>query len=148
MGNAIGDSPHKVTGRDVLYATNIQIVPVGDVEGHNIYLLESKGIGFREPWGPCLIKNSETGDRTKGLGSNEGYGVSTYPDGSTITTKFKAESTRAGSGQTGAGEGEGTYTCVRGTGKFQGIQGGGTFKYRVLGPGQWYADWEGGYTLP
>jgi hypothetical protein len=31
----------KVTGRNVLYATNIQIIPVGDVEGHNIYVLES-----------------------------------------------------------------------------------------------------------
>jgi hypothetical protein len=94
------------------------------------------------------MKDSETGDRTKGLGPSEGYNVTTYPDGSTITAKVKAEATSAGSGKSGSGEGEGTYTWVRGTGKFQGIQGGGTFKFRVLGPGQWYADFEGEYTLP
>jgi hypothetical protein len=138
----------KVTGRNVLYVTNVQLIPVGDVEGHNIYLLEAKGIAFWEPWGAALIKQSEIGDRTKGVGLSEGYAIYTFPDGSTITTKWKAGSTRAGSGKTGAGEGEFTYTFVSGTGKFQGIQGGGTGKFWVLGPGQFYADFEGEYTLP
>jgi hypothetical protein len=138
----------KVTGRVVLYATNFQSIPVGDAEGHSIYLLEAKGIAFWEPWGACLLKPITIGDRTKGVGSTEGYAIWTYPDGSTITTKEKGGSTSAGPGKTGAGEGEGTWTFVSGTGKFQGIQGGGTSKFWVLGPGQWYGDAEGEYTLP
>jgi hypothetical protein len=138
----------KVTGRLVFYVTNVQSVPVGDVEGHIIYLLEAKGIAFWKPWGPCLIKDSQTGERTKGLGSTEAYDIHTFPDGSTITTKFKSESTSAGSGKTGTGAGEGTWTFVSGTGKFQGIQGEGTGKFWVLGPGQWYEDFEGEYKLP
>ena len=37
---------------------------------------------------------------------------------------------------------------LKGTGKFEGIKGDGTYKYWVVGPGQWYSDGEGEYTLP
>jgi hypothetical protein len=137
-----------VTCRQVWYATNFQSIPVGDVEGHIISLFEAKGITFWEPWGAVLAKVSATSDRTKGLGPAESYEIYTFPDGSTITTKCKGEATSAGTGKTGAGGGEGPWTFVSGTGKFQGIQGGGTFKWWVLGPGQWYSDFEGEYTLP
>jgi hypothetical protein len=138
----------KVTGRTVWYATNFQMIPVGDAEGHIIFVFEAKGISFWEPWGACLVKESTAGDRTKGLGPVEFYDINTFPDGSTIMTKGKGESTSAGAGKTGTGAGQGTWTFVSGTGKFQGIQGGATFKYWALGPGQWYSDGEGEYTLP
>ncbi len=138
----------KVTGRLVFYATNIQIINVGDVERHIIFVLEAKGIGFWEPWGAALVKQSGTGDNTKGLGHSEAYEMDTFPDGSTIMFKIKGETTRTGTGKTGTSEGEGTWTFLGGTGKFQGIQGGGTSKWWVLGPGQWYGDAEGEYTLP
>jgi len=48
----------------------------------------------------------------------------------------------------GASSTEGTWTCIKGTGKFKGIQGAGTWKSYILGPGQWYTDIEGEYTLP
>jgi hypothetical protein len=131
-----------------MYATNVQIIPVGDVEGHVIFLVEAKGITIGEPWGAALVKESYTGDRTKGLGSTEGYTIQTYPDGSTITIKFKSESTSTGPAKTGAGEGQATWTFVSGTGKFQDIQGGGTSKFWILGPVQWHEDGEGEYTLP
>jgi hypothetical protein len=136
----------KVTGRLVYYATSFQSVPVGDVEGHIIFLFEAKGIGFWEPWGAALVKESATGDRTKGMGPTETYEIDTFPDGSTITFKIKGEATSAERGKTAAGES--TWTFLGGTGKFQGIQGGGTGKFWVLGPGQWYGDAEGEYTLP
>ena len=98
--------------------------------------------------GAALGKKSTTGDRTKGLGPDEGYQIYTFPDGSTITTKDRGMATSAGTGKTGSGAGEGTWTLVSGTGKFQGIKGGGTLKFWVLGPGQFYADLEGEYTLP
>jgi len=138
----------KVTAREVMYATNYQSIPVGDVEGHIVFLYEAKGIGFWEPWGAALAKESGIGDRTKGLGSNEAYTIITYPDGSTITIKGKGETKSAGPGKTGAGGGEGTWSFVSGTGKFQGIQGEGTSKWWHLGPGQYYVDFEGEYTLP
>ena len=136
----------KVTARVVWYATKFQSIPVDDVEGHIIFVLEAKGIAFEEPWGAALGKSSGTSDVTKGLGSSEAYIVNTYPDGSTTTFKAKSWATSAERGNTVAGEG--TWTYVRGTGKFQGIQGEGTLKFWVLGPGQWYGDYEGEYTLP
>ena len=138
----------KVTCRLVFYATNFQSIPVGDVEGHIIYLYEAKGITFWEPWGAALAKESSIGDGTKGLGSTESYDIYTFPDGSTITTKSKGEAKSAGPGKTGSGAVEGTWTFLGGTAKFQGIQGGGTWKAWVLGPGQFYVDAEAEYTLP
>ena len=145
---ALAAEKGKVTACEVMYATNYQSIPVGDVEGHMIFLYEAKGIAFWEPWGAALSKESGIGDRTKGLGSNEAYTIITYPDGSTITIKGKGVSKSAGSGKTGAGEGESTCTYVGGTGKFDGIQGGGTAKWWHLGPGQYYVDFEMDYTLP
>ena len=95
-----------------------------------------------------MLVLSGTGDYTKGIGPAEGYSFYTYPDGSTITTKWKSEAKTVGRGITGGGGGESTWTYIKGTGKFEGIQGGGTSKYWVLGPGQWYSDGEGEYTLP
>jgi len=148
VGDAQAGERGKVVSRDVLFATGFQSAKVPDVEGHVIYLLDAKGMSFNEKWGPCLLVLSGAGDYTKGLGPAEGYSHYTYPDGSTITTKWKAEAKTVGRGITGGGGGEATWTYIKGTGRFEGIKGGGTSKYWVLGPGQWYTDGEGEYTLP
>jgi hypothetical protein len=118
------------------------------VEGHTIHLIESKGIGFNEKWGAYLIYEPMTLDVTKGEGPLQGYSQFTYPDGSTITNKWEGKNMGGGRTITGAASGEGTWTYIKGTGKFEGIQGGGTFKSYNMGPGQFYADFEGEYTLP
>jgi len=148
VGNAMAGERGKVVLRDVYFATGFPSAKVPDTEGHAIYLIEAKGMSFSEKWGPCLLVQSGIGDYTKGLGPAEGYTHRTYPDGSTITTKYKGEAKTVGRGITGGGGGEVTWTFIKGTGKFEGIQGGGTSKYWVLGPGQWYSDSEGEYTLP
>jgi len=146
--DAVAGERGKVVFRDVFFATGFPSAKVPDVEGHAIYLIEAKGMSFNEKWGPCLFVQSVMGDYTKGLGPYEGYIHYTYPDDSTITTKVKGESKTVGRGITGGGSGGGTWTYIKGTGKFEGIQGGGTGQYWVLGPGQWYSDSEGEYTLP
>jgi hypothetical protein len=54
----------------------------------------------------------------------------------------------AGRSISGSSSTEETWTYTKGTGKFEGFQGAGTFKAYILGPGQWYSDWEGECTLP
>jgi hypothetical protein len=148
VGNVMAGERGKVVFRDVHFATGFPSAKVPDTEGHAIYLLEAKGMSFSEKWGPCLFVQSAVGDYTKGLGPYEVYVHYTYPDGSTITAKVKGEAKSVGKGITGGGGGGGTWTYIKGTGRFEGIQGGGTGRYWVLGPGQWYSDSEGEYTLP
>jgi len=148
VGDAVAGERGKVVSRDVHFAAGFPSAKVPDTEGHAIYLIDAKGMSFNEKWGPCLLVLSGAGDYTKGLGPSEGYTHYTFPDGSTITSKWKGEAKTVGRGITGSGGGEGTWAYIKGTGRFEGIQGGGTFEYRVLGPGQWYGDWEGEYTLP
>jgi hypothetical protein len=149
VGDALAGEKGKVVVRDVFFAQGyLASTKVADMEGHAINLLEAKGMSFSEKWGPCLLVLSVVQDYTKGVGPYEGYIHYTYSDGSTITIRIKGEGKGGGPGTTGSAKGEGTWTYLKGTGKFEGIQGGGTREYWVLGPGQWYADAKGEYTLP
>jgi hypothetical protein len=147
-GDAVAAEKGKVEGRQVYYMTTIQTLKVPDVEGHTVNLLEAKGIFSSEKWGAALIYQINTLDFIKGGGTFQGYTHTTYPDGSTTTSKFEGKSTGGGVGTTGMASSEGTWTYVKGTGKFQGIQGRGTFKSYVLAPSQFYSDLQGEYTLP
>jgi hypothetical protein len=77
-----------------------------------------------------------TVDVRKETSSGEAYLHATFPGGSTYIVKAESKG------------GKGTFTFIKGTGKLEGIQGGGTFKSYLLDPSQWYTDWEGEYTLP
>jgi hypothetical protein len=88
------------------------------------------------------------GDSIKGAGAIQGYNYTTFPDGSTITSNFEAKAMGGGRGISGTASSESTWTYMRGTGKFEGIQGRGTAKSYTLGPGQSYSNAEGEYTLP
>ena len=145
VGDALAGEKGKVVVRDVFFSQGyLASTKVADVDGHAMNLLEAKGMSFSEKWGPCLLVLRVVQDYTKGVGPYEGYIHYTYSDGSTITIKIKGEGKAAGPGA----KGEGTWTYLKGTGEFEGIQGGGTREYWVLGPGQWYADAKGEYTLP
>ena len=148
VGDAVAGERGKVAGRQVYYITTIQTLKVPDVEGHAVSLIEAKGIFSSEKWGAALLYQITTVDFIKGAGTYQAYTQTTYPDGSTTTSKSEGKSKGSGAGVTGMASGESTWTYIKGTGKFQGIQGGGTSKTYNLGPGQFYNDMEGEYTLP
>jgi len=145
---AVGAEKGKITGRIVNFAAGFESASVPDVEGHTIYLLKMKVIFFSDKWGTASGILTGTADLIKGAGSLEGYDYYTFPDGSTITSRWKAKQKGAGAGITGGAGGEGTWTYVKGTGKFAGIKGEGTVKFWIVAPGQTYSDFEGEYTLP
>jgi hypothetical protein len=149
VGDAVAAERGKVTYRQVNYVTTIHTLKVPDVEGHANTLFEAKGIAFYEKWGAALTSMIVTFDLIKGAGTFQGYTLTTFPDGSSTTGKFEGKTTAAGVGLlTGIASSEGTWTYTKGTGKFEGIQGRGTFKSYTLGPGQFYSDNQGEYTLP
>ena len=145
---AVGAEKGKIAGRIVRFAPGFESASVPDVEGHTIYLLKMKGIFFSDKWGTASVILRGTADLIKGAGTLEGYDQYTFPDGSTITSRWKGTQKGAGAGITGGAGGEATWTYVKGTGKFAGIKGEGTSKFWIVAPGQTYTDFEGEYTLP
>ncbi|MDH7499053.1 MAG: hypothetical protein QHH30_01545 [candidate division NC10 bacterium] len=141
VSDALAGEKGRVAVRDVFFSTNYVSAKVPDAEGHAVHFIEAKGMSFSEKWGACLLVMVAAQDYTKGVGPYHGYIHYTYHDASTITIKIEGE------GRPGQ-RGEGTWSYTKGTGKFEGIQGGGTREYWVLGPGQWYVDAKGEYTLP
>ena len=148
-GDAVAGEKGKGTAREVFYGTTFHTINVPGIEGHTLVLGEAKMIHFSEKFGPSVGICTQMLDLIKGKGGQcQGYNQYTYPDGSTITHKWKGELKGGGRGKLGTASSEGTYTYIKGTGKYQGIQGGGTWKSYTLAPGQWYSDSEGEYTLP
>jgi hypothetical protein len=148
VGDALAGERGKVANREVSNHTPVHTLKVPDVEGHTIYLMEAKGIVFTEKWGACLLYGTYTLDLIKGEGTGQGYTHYTFPDGSTLDFKWEGRIKGGGRGTTGSASAEAPWTYIKGTGKFEGIQGGGTFKSYTVGPGQVYVDIEGAYTLP
>jgi len=140
IGDALAGERGKLVRRNVYHVTTFQTVKVGDVEGHTMWLIEQKGITFDQKWGAGLLTLTGSGEDINGEWTGGGFDQYTFPDGSTYTDKWE--------GKGGASGGEGTWTCIKGTGKLAGMQGHGTWKNHYPGPGQSYADGEGEYTLP
>jgi hypothetical protein len=80
-----------------------------------------------------------------GLGSGHGYGEQTDRDGN--KWYFTWEGKLGKGGKFGTGYWEGTWKALKGTGKFEGIQGKGTFQGNPVGD-QIYNPWEGEIELP
>ena len=147
VGDALAGE--KVKCRVVGYTVKWEQVEVGDQEGHVVAVAEAKGInstilGKTMPDGmlyrlPCLLDiNLKTG-----VGSLVvGYSEFTDRDGDKIIHKVTGKYPGGGK----AAEGE--WTCIKGTGKFEGMQGKGTWLGHDLTPTQWYVDWEGEVELP
>jgi len=147
-GDVVAGEKGKVVAREVFYRTNILRLNIPDVEGHTMHLVEAKLIHFNEKFGPAVGILTNFADVTKGTGPHQGYVHLTFSDGSTITHKWKGESKGGGTTISGVASSVGTWSFIKGTGKFEGIQGEGTWKSYNLGPGQWYSDLEGEYKLP
>lgn len=138
-----------VAGEKVkLHATSVTTkshqMKVGDVEGHMIILSESKQVYFNEKTGEKLTrvgKNIIDINMKTGQGTLKGYGVMTSPNGDKRFTISEGK-------PVGKGHWKGAYTYTGGTGKFEGIKGGGTWGSTTLAPGISYMEVEGEMEIP
>jgi hypothetical protein len=146
----IGDAmAEKAKGRVVGYNVKWEQVEVGDQEGHVVAVVEAKGInstimGKTVPDGMVYRLSGLLDINLKtGVGSFvDGYDEYTDRDGDMIIHKITGKYPGGGK----AAEGE--WTCIKGTGKFEGMQGKGTWIGHDIAPRQWYVDWEGERELP
>jgi hypothetical protein len=121
-------------------------IEVGDVPGHIVFVGElfcdDEGVGTASNW--------IMGDMTKGSGRLQEYWLVTYEDGSTTWAKVQTTVTPEPNGKTRRYEF--TFEYIKGTGRFEGIQGSGTGTGKSLEsrPGvgfQYYVDYTATYTL-
>ncbi|MFQ5796558.1 MAG: hypothetical protein ACE5JP_16115 [Candidatus Bipolaricaulia bacterium] len=142
-----------VKGRIVQHMTKIEVIEVGDVPGHVVGVMESKGLVFMEDGEIGLYSHVLTFDYTNGSGPFQGYSLITYEDGSIQVSKAQGSSTVAQAGAFGVITlFEGTFEWIMGTGRYEGIQGSGSFSGKRLAPlavgADTYLDLTGTYTLP
>jgi len=76
-----------------------------------------------------------------GLGSCQGYDEVTFRDGDRAYATWEGK-------LLGKGRGEGRWTWIKGTGKYEGIKGGGTWVFQSVPPDLGYSDSEGEIILP
>ena len=129
----------------------LHIIEVGDVPGHTVFVGESAGVLSCDDGSVATFSSKFMGEVTKGSGKSQTYGLFTYEDGSTIWTKEENNITANPDGKTGRWEA--TFEYIKGTGRFEGIQGSGTYTGKRFAPvpgvgAQFYIDSTGTYTLP
>jgi hypothetical protein len=137
--------------RETGHIPKIHIIEVADVPGHILLAGETATVLSCDDGSVGTISGKFTADMTKGSGKNQGYGLVTYEDGSTKWYKFQNTVTADPNGKTASWEG--TMEYIKGTGRFEGIEGSGSIagKRLISMPGigaQFYADFAITYTLP
>jgi len=137
LGSAIQAGAETMKYKAYTYVVKSENILIGDVEGHAVSLTIRRAI--------LEFENGETGtniiiitgDRIKGSGPISLYSTITFTDGSTIVIKSQ--------GTTGGGTAVGVQTTaeltgeiIKGTGRFEGIKGTETkrFKYFPLEKGE------------
>ena len=141
----------KAAGKMTAAYTDQEMIEVGDVEGHVITLVESEGINV-STGKPAFMDGSQLinlsfGDYVKGSGLHQGYVKLTKKDDTAIakwqgkvTTTLSAEGVPVTTF-------EGTFSWIKGTGQFEGIQGNGTYKGAFISKTIYTVDWEGEYSI-
>jgi hypothetical protein len=146
-----GAQTYTVKCRETGHLPKVQVIEVGDVPGHIIFTAELAGISSCDDGSVATTSEKGMGDVTKGSGKSQAYELVTFEDGSTQWVKTQNTITANPDGKTARWEG--TFEYTKGTGRFEGIQGGGTFIGKRLAPvpgagAQYYSDSTGTYTLP
>jgi hypothetical protein len=142
VGNAVAGEKFKA--RAVKHVLKWEQINVGDEEGHVVVLYESKGISndlqgksYTDGW-----VNHEKGlfdmNNKTGAGSCQGYSEFTSKEGEKIFSKWEGSMAN------------GTWTFFKGTGRYEGIRGGGTWSPGppTSDPGYFSTNHEGEVELP
>ena len=130
LGSAIQVGAETLNFKFYSYAIQNESAPIGDVEGHNVVLINRRAF--------CVFENGEvatevyvtTGDYIKGSGSSTQYRTITFSDDSTII--LKVQITVTGSAQGVTASTKATREIIKGTGRFEGIKGTGASSSKFL----------------
>ena len=141
---AVAGKKQKYKSHGASYTVKWEQIEVGDEEGHVVVVYEAKQIYFNEitgekTAGPTV--NMMDINLKTGQGFMQGYGSVADKDGDKIFRTHEGK-------PVGKGHWKGTWTTGKGTGKYEGIKGGGTWDSYSLGPQQSYMEVEGEMEMP
>ena len=141
----------KFKGRTVWYTIKWEPINVPGEEKHLVSVNESKGISSNtegKSFGEGAVERGVGVwdiDLKTETGFCQGYQESTDRDGDKVY--FRQEGRRV-KGKLWGSQYEGKWTILRGTGKYEGIKGKGTYSLYNIAPMQAYTDWEMDVELP
>jgi len=148
IGSGTQAGAETAKSRTSTYLVHLEVLPIGDVEGHIVGTFSRKGLSFYENGEIATYANWGTLDFIKGNGSFQGYSLITFQDGSTnwVTWRGTAEGR----------EYKLTGEYIKGTKRFEGIKGTFSGTGKAVTPyskekgtlGDAYFDITGTYSLP
>lgn len=141
----------KVAGKIKAAYTKQDTIVVGDTEGHLLSFGMSEGtnasIADHEFMEGAKVTNYSFSDLVAGNGPHEGY-VKFAKNGDTAFGKWQGKVTTTLSAEgTPVSTFEGTTTWIKGTGKFENIQGTGTYKGGFISKTEYAVEWAGEYSI-
>jgi len=151
VSSLMAQTKFKIAGKNTTAYTLREVVEVGDTEGHSLYLLKNEG--FNESTGENKFMDGAEviyfgiADYIKGNGSHTVYTKMSMNDNA-VYSKAEGKTTT-----TLSPEGKpvttfkGSITFIKGTGKYQNIQGGGTYKGKLVSSVIIVNKWEGEYFI-
>ena len=129
----------------------LEMVKVSDMEGVFIGVIDRKGLSMFENGDIATTTCRGTFDTKKGF---QGYSALTFEDGSTIVLSWKGPTSRVPPGGKYGGF-TAAFEYAKGTGRFKGIKGSGTFMEKkpnwdkdFKAKGFTYYEFTGTYTQP
>jgi len=147
VGEAVAGE--KCKGRNANYTVKSHSIEVADEEGHILNVSESKGILIifegvqaKKLWDGIALTTWGVFDLNVKTGQGCGHGIveRVDRDGDKVWSTWEGRSEKGGW--------RGTVVHVRGTGKFEGIKGKGTWVSISVGPNQGYTDWDSEVEWP
>ncbi len=121
-----------LTFKSFNHVTKAEMVPLADVEGHNISLVVREGVTVFQNGEWAWTTSTNVRDLVKGAGTGDAYSTYTFLDGSTFTIHRKGKIEATPQGVTSAAAWTGNI--IHGTGRFQGIKGTMTTSAKILPP--------------
>lgn len=149
--NLAAQETTKISGKLTATYTGQDSIVVGDVAGHVLSLTVSEGknanTGENMFMDGADVANMSYADFIQGNGVHQGY-VKFTKDGDEIYAKWKGSVTTAA-----VAEGdpvtsfEGTFTYIKGSGKFKNIKGKGTYTGKFTSETEYTVDWQADYSI-
>ena len=149
--DAIAQQMTKISGKMTLANIERQAYESGYTEGHSLALSQAEGInistGANVFMDGAQVVNFSFADLVKGNGPHQGY-VKLLKKDDAVISKWQGKITTIMSN-----EGipittfDGTFSYVKGLGKFNNIQGKGTFRGKFISKMIYTVEWEGEYSV-
>jgi hypothetical protein len=148
---SIAQQKTKVAGKHTFAYTKQNTINVGDIEGHIIMLNEFEGVNVSTGNNKFMDGAQDVAmgfyDLVMGNGPHQGYGKMSL-NGDVVFWKHqgKTATTPSPEGKP-ATTFEGSFTFTKGAGKYEKIQGSGSYKGKLISTTIFIIEWEGEYFI-